>query len=243
MENQPSTREIKEFIAGEVKAGKTISELMEEYIVSASFVYNALYDNGINYKELLEERKRKIREENFSKCLKLYEELNRMPENDEIKKILISNEKPSVYRSKLHKHFLTGPYKLKTSVSEKKRANSQDELIIELRKIILELGYIPRYNEIKKHSQYECKEYLKFFGGFQAALKKAGAKELIRENIRENALIRQKKELIEHLLQKRKELERIPSKKEMEKDTVHNYVEYYKIFGGLKSALRIAGVN
>lgn len=234
--------EIKQLLAEDIKAGKTLSDIKEKYNVSASFIYNALYEYGIRYKEILDDRKKKLTEENFSRCYDLYIQLGHLPSIECIKKVLINGEKPTKYLQLLRQHLhLNGVKKqTDTDTDTKLRAANAKELIEDLHNIGFKLGRLPLVREIKKHSVYHPKDYINFFGSFKSALEEAGLEKLIRENSRTKRLEEKREELIDYLAEKIRVNGHHTTKKEMDLDAVHNYSEYYRAFGSLKESIRIA---
>lgn len=233
---------LKDLIADEILSGNKVAALQKKYKVSASYIYNVLFEKGIKYNQLLEERRIRLRDQNFQNVLQLYEQLGRIPTIDEIKKILLTGERPGIYLDLLHRHFGTGPYGEEKKLSTKIRARTKEDLIDDLKRIANLVGKTPSSRNIKDHSIYEYKDYFKFFDSYQAAIKEARLNDVKRKKKVNHSKNQKQSELINYFLEKTRELERLPTKKDLQDDEKHNYMEYYRVFGSYKNAIIESGL-
>lgn len=241
--------DLKDLIANQIKAGSKAKDIQRKYKVSSSFIYTAMYDHGIKYRDLLDERRKRTVELNFANVLTLKEKLNKFPAADEIKMVLISRESPFIYIDKLHKHFNTGKYKEKAARYEKGITSSvkilaekKEELLNEIEKVAVHLGHLPNVREIKLHSKYFYKEYLKYFGSYQIALKQSPPKLQIKEKRKSLKEEEKRKVLLNYFMDRSRELGRIPRKKDLNNTSFYNYMHYYRAFGGYKKTLKAAAL-
>jgi hypothetical protein len=131
------------------------------------------------------------------------------------------------------------------------KANLSDKIKCEdiendMVRIITEQGNLPPIAELKKLIVFPYYYYRRFLGVINRKNMKRyfGRRVTVlfvdsrRENGKNN-----RQALIDYLIEKEKKLGRPPIKNDMVLDRVHNYMQYYRCFGGYKNALKAAGMN